>query len=284
LAFAAQGVSVNTARFLLDKGADASSKDNKGRTPMFWAVESDCHKDNRVSTNEESLVEMVALLIKAGADVNADKSLNAITPLHNTVWGDQKKLAELLLDEGAHVNAVCSKQMTPLHYAAIEDSIKVAKLILERGADINARSFDRRTPLHYTTIYNSVQVAKLLLEQDTLTEVRDYRGGTAIDRALVERAVEVATLIGKHKPKTIPEQFSTNNGADERPLGVQEEDHPSAFRSLGPSQRASGRLPHLDSPLRYLTMKHAMRGKRLQNLICTTRQSYCRVKESISML
>jgi len=45
--------------------------------------------------------------------------------------------AKLLLDNGAHVNALGGTYGTPLQFAAKEGQEKMVKLLLERGADVN---------------------------------------------------------------------------------------------------------------------------------------------------
>ena len=48
------------------------------------------------------------------------------------------KVAKMLLDAGANVNAVINNGNTPLHYASRNGHDKVAKMLLDAGANVNA--------------------------------------------------------------------------------------------------------------------------------------------------
>lgn len=52
-----------------------------------------------------------------------------------------------LLQSGANLNARGLDNDTPLHDAAVNGHVKIAKLLVERGADINAKNSKGKTPL-----------------------------------------------------------------------------------------------------------------------------------------
>src|ERR1035438_7582111 len=88
-----------------------------------------------------------------------DKS--GMTPLHWAAARGHKDVAELLLANGADVNAKntgttgLNTGLTPLHYAAGSGHKDVAELLLANKADVNAKS-DRVTPLHLVADRKSV--------------------------------------------------------------------------------------------------------------------------------
>ena len=70
-----------------------------------------------------------------GVDVNVvDLSFYNLTPLH---WVISKRVAELLISEGADVNAITLEGSTPLHFAAWNGYKEIAEILIDNGADLN---------------------------------------------------------------------------------------------------------------------------------------------------
>ena len=87
------------------------------------------------------------------------------TPLHCACWKGHESVVAVLLKAGADVNAENINEhwgTTPLHAAAHANQKKVAELLIAHGADINARNLNDRTPLDETSFHNATAVAKLL--------------------------------------------------------------------------------------------------------------------------
>jgi len=74
-----------------------------------------------------------------------------------------KEVAELLIAEGADVNAVVTNSGTPLHYAVERGYKEIAELLINKGANIN---FDKRgvaeTPLDRAKRYKQIETIALL--------------------------------------------------------------------------------------------------------------------------
>jgi len=87
------------------------------------------------------------------------------TPLHCAVWKGHEDVVALLVDAGADVNAHNENDhwgTTPLHAAAHANQSVIAQLLIDHGADINARDREGRTPLSHTTFHKAKAVAKVL--------------------------------------------------------------------------------------------------------------------------
>ena len=78
-------------------------------------------------------------LIKSGANPNTQDN-NGWTPLHEVAQRNHVDLLSLLLDAGANPNVPGGDdKYTPLHDAVEAGHVEIVKLLIERGADKNAR-------------------------------------------------------------------------------------------------------------------------------------------------
>ncbi len=119
---------VAMAKYLLDEGAKIEGTDELGSyTPLM----------------QTSLYEMVELLVKRGANVNAKSKFN-YSPLYKAVFNfiegkrkekDCYKIINLLLEKGANPDTQDGNGVTPLMTAV--QKIDVAKLLVAKGANIN---------------------------------------------------------------------------------------------------------------------------------------------------
>lgn len=163
------------------------AKHNWGNTPLHHAVDVD-H------------TELVELLIKSGADVNA-RDLQRETPLHIAAQNGNREIAELLIKSGADVND--NKfyiNSPPLHTALSFRNIEVAKLLIDNGADVNAKSKWGFTPLQ---LAKSPEIAKILIDKGARLDAIDNEGRTPLHTAISELWVD--------RPRI---KFLIENGAD----------------------------------------------------------------------
>ena len=101
----------------------------------------------------------------------SDKSLleardkDGSTLLHCAVWKGHQSIVALLLEAGADVNAHNQNDhwgTAPLHAAAHANQAELAQMLIEHGADVNAKDREGRTPMLHTTYHNAKAVAKVL--------------------------------------------------------------------------------------------------------------------------
>ena len=90
--------------------------------------------------------ETAELLVAQGADIEATDN-GGDTPLHEAARGNARETAEFLLAKGADIEATDNGGNTPPLEAAWGNAREMAEWLVERGADINATKNDGDTPL-----------------------------------------------------------------------------------------------------------------------------------------
>ena len=105
-------------------------------------------------------------------------------PLHRATYGEHPDTVELLLDNGADIDARNEKGWTALHVAALCGNTRVMKILIGRGADVNAADHEDVTPLHMAAESGCYDAAKLLLLSMADANARDKQGITPLHWAV----------------------------------------------------------------------------------------------------
>jgi len=120
--------------------------------------------------------------LAAGADIDATFVAPGIpasgaTPLHLAVLCDQGVVAQLLIREGANLNARARDEHggTPLHWAAVLGRTEMARRLIDAGAEVNAKDNHGFTPLDATN-YDPESEKKAKRE---IAELLREKGGEA---------------------------------------------------------------------------------------------------------
>ena len=155
-------------------------------------------------------VEIVELLIENGADVNAKDRIGS-TPLHHA---ETMQIAKLLIAKGGDVNAKDKDGDTPLHHAASDKEI--TKVLIENGADVNAKNEEGLTALHeasfsFADVDVAVEIVELLIAKGADVNAQDDDGSTPLDAAIDGDITETADLLRKHGGKTGEELKAAGN-------------------------------------------------------------------------
>lgn len=183
LQLAANSGHVETAKVLLDSGADA----DLGCPLAGAALKGD--------------MEMMTLLLDHGARPDGPASTWRV-PLIEACEYDHLQAVRLLLKRGANVNA-CTRYNaeSALERACYSAGLDVLELIIENGADVNHRDGSGRTALHYAAVSGRLGHVRKLLASGAARGIRDEEGKTPTDLALKNSHQAVADeLAGKSTP------------------------------------------------------------------------------------
>ena len=136
---------------LLRRGADMSSQNSRGNTPLHDAA----HLGH---------VGVVLLLLDNGADVSTRN--NALwTPLHGAVFSGHEAVVFILLEHKADVFARSNALWTPLHFAAVAGKETVARVLLHKGADLQSKADDGRTAEDLAIFYGHPRTTAMLSKE-----------------------------------------------------------------------------------------------------------------------
>lgn len=212
---------------LLDCGADPHRADDRGDTPIIYAVTGHyissaivelllrhgVDPSTRFSRGtlldvavRDKLYGLMKLLLEHGARANGHGS-DLGAPLAAIVANGSEKMVRLLLTHGADIDGHIVNR--PLHSALASSRLSMVRLLLAEGAYVNALDGSARTALHEvaackgnTYFSNSKQtrnaIAQALLDGGADTNAVDRKSNTALALAFDRRRFDLATLLIKH--------------------------------------------------------------------------------------
>jgi ankyrin repeat protein len=141
---------LDTAALLVRGGADANAANDLRMTPLSQAC-----------TNGSA--PFVDLLLKAGANPNTPIGTGE-TPLMTCARAGSADAVRMLLVHGANVNAKEPNQnQTALMWAAAEQHPKVAQVLIEANADLQAHTKSGFTALHFAARVGDMESVRTLL-------------------------------------------------------------------------------------------------------------------------
>jgi ankyrin repeat protein len=138
----------------------------------------------------------VEAALASGASVNARG--DDLTPLMLAAIYGHAKVATLLLDRAANLNARNSVGWSPLYLAAQNGNLDVVKLLLSRGAGVNSRDAVGATPLHWTALFGQKNATALLLARGALVNAQDLSKATPLHYAASAGQNEIISLLVAH--------------------------------------------------------------------------------------
>jgi adenylate cyclase len=187
---AAQKGDVDSLRQLIVDQVPVDARDYRSKTALHVAA-------------EIGQAEIVTLLIKAGADIEArippriERYFGA-TPLILASREGNTEVAKLLINAGANVNTrnTAPSQWTALHIAAFSGHKAVAELLIANGAEVNATAVrGLSTPLGVAANKGHVAMAELLVSKGANVNAADVNAYTPLHFAAISGNFDIVQLL-----------------------------------------------------------------------------------------
>jgi len=211
----------DVAGALIEAGTDVNLVDKTGRSALYAAIDfSTMPASNRpapyVLQNQLSALDVAAMLIERGADVNVqltsmppyrakldrgnDTMLNAgTTPLLRAAKAGDVPAIRLLLENGADPTLTNRDGINPLmaaaglgtaeqdttgRYKTEAQAIESIQILIDAGLDVNATDRRGRTAAHGAALQGYNDVLRFLARVGARLDVEDQNGHTPLDTAL----------------------------------------------------------------------------------------------------
>ncbi len=117
------------------------------------------------------------LLIDKGADIEA-KDNSSRMPLHLAAESGDEAIVQLLIDKRAKINEVDNTRPDAAALCRQEGHETTIWRLLDKDAEIGAKDNDWKTPLHYAAEKGHEVIARRLLDMRAVIEVVDNNGRT----------------------------------------------------------------------------------------------------------
>lgn len=137
-----------------------------GQAPIHKAVLSNFSEAEKSKTLDQ--------IFKCKADLDIIDS-NGWTAIHHASYNGDLQSVNLLMNQGANINAFSNQFNTPLHFAALNNHRSVMASLIAAGANKEARDEHKCTPLHSACRKGSQDCLELLLREGSDIMALDNR-------------------------------------------------------------------------------------------------------------
>jgi ankyrin repeat protein len=185
----------------LIRTGEVNIRDSFGYTPLHFAC---AHEP-----------EMVPLLLKHGADVNAVTTEYKMTPLHYAC-AYQPSIIDTLIEHGANIYAKSKYDYSPLHFV---EPVPALESLLKHGVDINTQTVYGEPIVYTFALAERYPLVEELLKRGANTNIW-YRAGSLLSMLcmrsapthLIRLAYDVNTLKMNFVSKTLHEIIAVYAG------------------------------------------------------------------------
>lgn len=186
---------------VLSAGADVKAK-TLGGMPVL----------SLVMANNTDVLKKTEMLLKAGADVNAENR-SGETPLLCALNISDARIAALLVEAGADVNGTGTQGITPLMKAVKMGDLNLTRLMLQKGADVKAQGRGEETVLFDAVRFRDFELCRLLVEHEMDVNRVSQGMVTAIFEAVRLNDTRIARFLLEHGAYAYREQEKADGSA-----------------------------------------------------------------------
>lgn len=215
--FALQSGQVDSARKLMELGADLSAKNQQGHSVVHWAVmrrnndflqelidegaEIDLKDNNHYTPLIMAVyyanVDGAKTLLKAGCSVDVEDQ-QGMSPLHASMGRGNEELIDILLEKGCDMFKKNKQDVTPYMLACQSGQMKYVKEFFDESK-ASEKSKQGQTCLLYSTYSNQIKIVEFLCEKTDLVNVADVNGQTPLKVAVSYNNPEIVKVLLDHK-------------------------------------------------------------------------------------
>lgn len=204
---AVDGGRIETIRILFENGLDVNAPPNEKLKPGSTPSKTEAEIKEIPRWTSQRLGGISSYWpSRSVADETVQIKTTANTgprAIHNAVGRGYRDVVQLLLDNGADVNAGKGTE-TPLMAAVQSQNIDMVKLLLESNADPNAGpcESDKSRTILETAVQNGVtEIVRLLLASNAIINAKPSteNGRTVLETAIVNDDIEMAKLLLANK-------------------------------------------------------------------------------------
>lgn len=209
---------IDTAKILIENGADVNSVDFEGWNALNYAVNNgDIEIAKLLLTNRakikgelllaikspivESRINIMKLLIDNKANINYTDE-NGFNPLNIAIESGDMELTKFLITNGANVNGLMQDGVSLIGYAIAQNNMDLLQILIENGANVNYTGGDSwaNTPLQTASRLGLDNVVRILLTRNADINAVDINGNTALHTAALNSQLSVVKLLLEKNP------------------------------------------------------------------------------------
>ncbi|XP_055848447.1 uncharacterized protein LOC129913682 [Episyrphus balteatus] len=147
---------------------------------------------------ENGDLKITEMLLDNGADIDADNK-KGYSPLILAIIKNNEEIIDLLIRKKANLNYICIKGLSALYAAVHYGLCQLTEKLLQNGAYANLISTNSSgsgfTPLHYATFNGNIAIIKVLLKYGAIVDVKTENGYTPLHFACEKGNVEIIELL-----------------------------------------------------------------------------------------